>query len=66
MDNDILYLGVTSFEYLGTKINIYSKERLLIELIRYKFDISYKEGFVLPSFAWEVLKTGGLNMSHSL
>ena len=41
MDNDILYLGVTSFEYLGTKINIYSKERLLIELIRYKHDIAY-------------------------
>ncbi len=41
MDNNILHLGVTSFEYLGTRINIYSKERLLIELIRYKFDISY-------------------------
>lgn len=41
MDNNILHLGVISFEYLGTRINIYSKERLLIELIRYKFDISY-------------------------
>ena len=41
MDNDILQLGVTSHEYLGAKINIYSKERLLIELIRYKSDISY-------------------------
>ena len=41
MDNDLLYLGITTFEYLGTKINIYSKERLLIELIRYKHDIPY-------------------------
>ncbi len=41
MNNSILNLGITSFDYLGTSINIYSKERLLIEVIRYKSDISY-------------------------
>ncbi|MBO4623051.1 MAG: hypothetical protein J5691_04085 [Bacilli bacterium] len=41
MDDSILNIGETSIEYLGTKISIYSKERLLIEIIRYKNMIDY-------------------------
>ena len=41
MDDSILNIGKTSIEYLGTKISIYSKERLLIEIIRYKNMIDY-------------------------
>lgn len=41
MCGDILFLGLTSIDYLGTRISIYSKERLLIELIRYKHNLPY-------------------------
>lgn len=41
MDNKILNLGKTSFYYLGTRISIYTKERLLIEIVRYKNNTSY-------------------------
>ncbi len=41
MEKSILHLGETKFNYLETEIFIYSKERLLIELIRYKHNISY-------------------------
>lgn len=46
MNNGLINIGVTSIKYLDTTIPIFNKERLLIELIRYKnklpFDY-YKE-----------------------
>lgn len=46
MNSGLINIGVTTLNYLGTDISIFNKERLLIELIRYKnklpFDY-YKE-----------------------
>ena len=46
MNGDLINIGVTSIKYLNVEIPIFNKERLLIELIRYKnklpFDY-YKE-----------------------
>ena len=38
---DLLMMGATLIEYKGYKINIYSKERLLIELLRHKSKIPF-------------------------
>ncbi len=46
LQSDILGLGVETIEYKGYKLNVYSKERMLIELIRYKSKLPvdyYKE-----------------------
>ena len=46
MNNGLIKIGVTSINYLGIEVPIFDKERLLIEVIRYKnklpFDY-YKE-----------------------
>ena len=36
MDNHILNIGKTTIKHSGIELNIYSKERLLIEVVRYK------------------------------
>lgn len=36
LNKDILNIGVINVNYHGTSITIYSKERMLIELVRYK------------------------------
>lgn len=41
MEKSILEIGKTTMEYKGYKISIYDKERLLIELIRKKWLMSY-------------------------
>ncbi|MBR6637245.1 MAG: hypothetical protein IKK96_00135 [Lachnospiraceae bacterium] len=38
---DYVYVGVTEEEYQGSKVKIYSKERLLIEVIRNKRKLPY-------------------------
>lgn len=38
---DYLYVGMTEVEYQGCKVRIYSKERLLIEVIRNKRKLPY-------------------------
>ena len=39
--SDILDLGVTTIEHRDTVINIYDKERMLIELLRYKNNLPF-------------------------
>ncbi len=41
MPKDILGIGVTSFDYKGYKLTIFDKERMLIELVRYKPKLSF-------------------------
>ena len=41
MKDELYELGKTQIEYEGVKINIYDKERLLIDLARYKNQIGY-------------------------
>ncbi len=41
MEKDILNIGKTTIDYQNRKLNIYDKERLLIELIRKKWTMEY-------------------------
>ncbi len=41
MKDELYILGITSYEYEGVTIKIYNKERLLIDLVRYKNKIGY-------------------------
>ena len=41
MKDELYELGKTQIEYEGVKINIYDKERLLIDLARYKNQMGY-------------------------
>jgi len=41
MPSEILGLGISSIEYKGYKLQIYNRERMLIELVRYKDKFSF-------------------------
>ena len=41
MTDELYYIGITTIEYEGVIINIYDKERMLIELIRNKNHMGY-------------------------
>lgn len=41
MQDELYNLGITTIDYNGTKIRIYNKERLLIDLVRNKNKIGY-------------------------
>ena len=41
MKDELYILGITSYKYEGVTIKIYNKERLLIDLVRYKNKIGY-------------------------
>ncbi len=39
--NELFHHGITTFDYKGFQIHIYSKERMLIELLRYKSKLPF-------------------------
>ena len=41
MDEDLVNIGISTYDFSGTSIRIYNKERLLIEVIRYKNSLPY-------------------------